>query len=118
MSEKTNVVIQEVKGVHTRNYVGARIKKKHAYELVQGRGNFADDVEQQSKTYYVHFVRSPYARAKILKINYEKALGVEGVVRVFTGPDFEDINLGYWMHLPKMMEPARHPLAVSEDTYS
>ena len=118
MNEKTNVVIQELKGVHTRNYVGARIKKKHAYELVQGRGNFADDVEQQSKTYYVHFVRSPYARAKILKINYEKALGVEGVVRVFTGPDFKDINLGYWMHLPKMMEPARHPLAVSEATYN
>ena len=74
--------------------------------------------KQQSKTYYVHFVRSPYARAKILKIDYEKALNLEGVVRVFTGPDFEKINLGYWMHLPTMMEPARHPLAVRETTYN
>ena len=41
-------------------------------------------------------VRSPYAYAKILSINKEKALAIDGVLAVITGEDLAQYNL-HWM---------------------
>ncbi len=101
-----------------KKYVGKSVKLKHSFDLIQGKGSYTDDIQIQSKIYHVSFVRSPYAHAKILKIDSHEALEMEGVIAVFTGKDFSDLNLGYWMHLPDLKEPLRRPLAVDRVTYN
>lgn len=101
-----------------KKYTGKGIKRKHSYSLIQGKGTFAEDVDPPRGTFYVSFVRSPFARAKILSIDTSKALELEGVIEVFTGEDFPDVSLGYWMHLPTLMEPRRRPLAIDHVMYN
>ncbi len=101
-----------------KKYVGQGVKRKHSGALVQGKGTFAEDVDPPKGTYFVSFVRSPYARAKILNVDSTKARELPGVIEVFTGDDFREISLGYWMHLPTMKEPRRKPLAVDRVMYN
>src|SRR5258708_25105746 len=67
-------------------YIGASIKRKEDYRFHTGAGNYTDDVALPKQT-YAHFVRSPYAHAKIKSIKKDKALKAPGVVAVFTGDD-------------------------------
>ncbi len=101
-----------------RKFVGKGIKRKHSQSLIQGKGTFAEDVDPPKGTFFVSFVRSPYARAKIARIDSTKALELDGVLEVFTGSDFKDMSLGYWMHLPTMKEPRRRPLAIDRVMYN
>ena len=55
-------------------YQGQSIPRKEDKRLVQGQGVFVDDVRRVGMG-YVHFVRSPYAHAKIV------AVDVTGAVR-------------------------------------
>ncbi len=112
--------IEVTRGPETmpKKYTGKGIKRKHSHSLIQGKGTFAEDVDPPRGTFYVSFVRSPFARAKILSIDASKALELEGVIEVFTGEDFPNVNLGYWMHLPTMKEPRRRPLAVDHVMYN
>lgn len=101
-----------------KRYTGKGVKRKHSYSLIQGKGTFTEDVDPPKGTYYVSFVRSPFARAKILSIDDSQAREMEGVIEIFTGEDFRGINLGYWMHLPTMKEPRRIPLAIDRVMYN
>ena len=49
-------------------YEGQSLPRKEDRRLVQGQGVFVDDVRRHNMG-YVHFVRSPYAHAKILSID-------------------------------------------------
>ncbi|HWQ80396.1 MAG TPA: molybdopterin cofactor-binding domain-containing protein [Anaerovoracaceae bacterium] len=61
---------------------------------VTGHAIFTDDVDLPGM-YYCRLVRSPYAHAKILNIDFTEALKVPGVKGVLTGRDFpEGHNLG------------------------
>src|SRR5882724_12392764 len=67
-------------------YIGASIKRKEDYRFLTGAGNYTDDVALPRQT-YAHFVRSPYAHAKIKSVKKDKALKAPGVVAIFTGDD-------------------------------
>ncbi len=54
--------------------------------LIAGKGQFAGDLEFQDMAHLV-FVGSPYAHARIKKIDASKALEVPGVIRVITGQE-------------------------------
>ena len=69
-----------------RGWAGQSIPRKEDRRLVQGQGLFFDDVRRHG-TGYVHFVRSPYAHAKILSIDVTPALAVEGVYGTITGDE-------------------------------
>jgi carbon-monoxide dehydrogenase large subunit len=56
--------------------------------LIAGKGQFADDLEMPGMAHLV-FVGSPYAHAKILKIDPREALAVPGVIRILTGEDIK-----------------------------
>ena len=61
---------------------------------VTGRAVYTADVDLPGM-YYCKLVRSPYAHARILKIDFTEALKVPGVKGVLTGKDFpEGHNLG------------------------
>ena len=56
-----------------KGFVGQSIPRKEDRRLVQGQGTYFDDVRRHGMG-YVHFVRSPYAHAKIVSIDVAKAL--------------------------------------------
>ncbi|GIU94725.1 MAG: aldehyde dehydrogenase [Gaiellaceae bacterium] len=69
-----------------RGYVGLDYPRKEDRRLLQGQGVFVDDIKRWGMG-YVHFVRSPYAHAKILSIDVSKALAVKGVYGTLTGDE-------------------------------
>jgi 2-furoyl-CoA dehydrogenase large subunit len=70
----------------TRGWAGQSIPRKEDRRLVQGQGLFFDDVRRHG-TGYVHFVRSPYAHAKIVSIDVTPALALDGVYGTITGDE-------------------------------
>jgi CO/xanthine dehydrogenase Mo-binding subunit len=69
-----------------RGWIGQSVPRKEDQRLVQGQGLFFDDVKRHG-TGFVHFVRSPYAHAKIVSIDVAAALEVEGVYGTITGDE-------------------------------
>ena len=63
--------------------------------LLTGRGTFVDDVTRPGMV-HVAFVRSPLARARIVGVDVDIALGVAGVRAVFTGADLNSVVGDVW----------------------
>ncbi|HLF24709.1 MAG TPA: molybdopterin cofactor-binding domain-containing protein [Anaerolineae bacterium] len=69
---------------------GASIKRKEDPRLITGEAKYLDDI-QLPGLLHAAILRSPYAHAKIARIDTEKAKQAPGVVAVFTGADFKDL---------------------------
>ncbi|MCX6230386.1 MAG: selenium-dependent xanthine dehydrogenase [Bacteroidetes bacterium] len=66
--------------------VGTAYPKYNAYETAIGERNFVNDIQIEGMLHSaLRF--SDYPRAKVLKINIEKAVAAKGVVGVFTAKD-------------------------------
>jgi len=66
---------------------GAAVPRKEDPALLQGRGRFVDDIHLPGML-HAAFVRSPYAHAKVGRIDKQAALALPGVHAVLT---FEDL---------------------------
>jgi CO/xanthine dehydrogenase Mo-binding subunit len=87
MSEGTVTEPIVVEKEETRaGFIGQNVPRKEDKRLVQGHGVFFDDVKRHGMG-YVHFVRSPYAHAKIRSIDVAKALELDGVYGTLTGDE-------------------------------
>jgi len=75
--------------------MGHSLKRKEDLRFIQGRGNYVDDVHLPGMV-YGQLVRSPYAHARLKRINTEKAKKLPGVLAVITGEDLAKANLA-WM---------------------
>ena len=62
------------------------VPRKEDNRLVQGQGTFFDDVKRHGMG-YLHFVRSPYAHARITSIDVSSALEMPGVYGTLTGDE-------------------------------
>ncbi|MCS6846611.1 MAG: molybdopterin cofactor-binding domain-containing protein [Anaerolineae bacterium] len=71
--------------------IGQAIKRKEDPRLITGEAKFLDDIQLPNMA-YVAILRSPYAHARIKSIDTSKAAALPGVIGVFTGKDFMDIN--------------------------
>ena len=69
-----------------RGWAGQSIPRKEDQRLVQGEGVFFDDLKRHGMG-FLHFVRSPYAHAKIKSIDVSKALELGGVYGTLTGDE-------------------------------
>lgn len=67
-------------------YVGQRVKRTEDARLIQGQGQYVDDLRLPG-TLHVAFLRSVYAHARILNIDTSAARTAPGVVAVYTGSD-------------------------------
>src|SRR3954447_10237647 len=67
-------------------WAGQNVPRKEDKRLVQGEGVFFDDVKRHNMG-YVHFVRSPYAHAKIRSVDVSAALEQPGVYGTLTGDE-------------------------------
>jgi aerobic carbon-monoxide dehydrogenase large subunit len=93
--------------------MGHSMKRKEDNRFIQGQGNYVDDIKLPGML-HMDIVRSPYAYAKILKINTEAALKIPGVIAIVTGRDLEKYNL-HWM--PTLMSDTQMVLPTDTVMY-
>jgi carbon-monoxide dehydrogenase large subunit len=93
--------------------IGHPMKRKEDARFIQGKGRYIDDIKLPGML-YLDIVRSPYAHAKILKIDPSKALAIPGVLAVITGKDLEKYNLA-WM--PTLMSDKQMVLPIDTVKY-
>src|SRR4029450_13147495 len=68
---------------------GTPVLRKEDPELLTGQGKYADDMSAPG-VLWMHVVRSPYAHARIGRVDLSKALAMPGVVAAFSGQDLAD----------------------------
>jgi len=93
--------------------MGHSIKRKEDPRFIRGKGTYVDDVVLPGML-YLDIVRSPFAHAKITKIDTSKALAIPGVLAVITGQDLAKYNL-HWM--PTLMSDTQMVLPVDKVMY-
>ncbi len=71
--------------------LGEAVPRKEDIRLITGRGLYVEDLQLPGMC-YAAFVRSPYARAEVLKVNKEAALAVPGVIGVFHGSEWPELR--------------------------
>ena len=89
------------------------VKRKEDPRFLRGKGNYIDDIKLPGML-YMDIVRSPYAHAKITKIDASKALALPGVLAVITGKDLDAAGLA-WM--PTLMSDKQMVLPVDRVVY-
>jgi aerobic carbon-monoxide dehydrogenase large subunit len=109
--------VQQTEEKPRQNFVGQPVRRKEALPLLVGEGIYTDDLALPVKIYHVAFLRSPYAHARMKSIDASEALKLRGVIAVFSGQDFKQYSMGYWMHLPYLRKPKRFPLAIEKVKY-
>src|SRR6266508_6238932 len=77
--------------IETTKLVGAPVKRVEDPRLITGAAKYLDDLKLPGMAYVAIF-RSPYAHARIKGIDTSKAAANPGVVGVYTGKDFEQLN--------------------------
>jgi carbon-monoxide dehydrogenase large subunit len=95
-------------------YVGRSIRRSEDPRLITGSATYTDDVQRPGML-YMYVVRSPYAHARIQRIDAAAAKALPGVVGVYT---YQDLK-GYfkaplpcaWAAFPNLKNPAHWPLA-------
>jgi CO/xanthine dehydrogenase Mo-binding subunit len=82
------VTAVETEGTTTlqKGFVGQSVPRREDRRLVQGQGVYFDDVKRHGMG-YLHFVRSPYAHARIESIDVSAVLELPGVHGTLTGDE-------------------------------
>jgi carbon-monoxide dehydrogenase large subunit len=93
--------------------MGHPVKRKEDARFVRGKGTYVDDIQLPGML-YLDIVRSPFAHAKIKKIDPSKALAIPGVAAVITGQDLAKYNL-HWM--PTLMSDTQMVLPTEKVMY-
>ena len=102
--------------------IGASPKRREDIRFLTGNGNYTDDINLRGQA-YVHFLRSDVAHGRIKSVDTTAASAMPGVVRVFTGADFEGVGgipCGWQItdkHGEVMQEPAHPVLAQGKVRY-
>ncbi len=71
--------------------MGHSMKRKEDPRFIRGQGNYVDDIVLPGML-YMDIVRSPFAHAKIVKIDATAALKVPGVLAVITGETLAEVQ--------------------------
>ncbi len=90
--------------------MGHSVKRVEDARFLRGQGKYVDDVKLPGML-YLDIVRSPYAHAKIVKIDSSKAMAIPGVLAVITGETLKQYNL-HWM--PTLMSDTQMVLPVEK----
>jgi carbon-monoxide dehydrogenase large subunit len=96
----------------------ARLRKEDA-KLITGQTNWTDNIKLPGML-HMAFVRSPYAHARITRVDVSGALSQPGVIAAFSGADFaaEQGSLPCaWPVTPDILIPPHPPMAVDEVRY-
>ncbi|MDE0305687.1 MAG: xanthine dehydrogenase family protein molybdopterin-binding subunit [Albidovulum sp.] len=90
--------------------IGASSKRREDVRFLTGSGRYTDDINVPGQA-FVSFVRSEVAHGKLNSVETEEASAMPGVLRVFTGADFEGVGglpCG-WQITDRNGEPMKEP---------
>jgi len=90
--------------------IGASTKRREDVRFLTGNGRYTDDINLRGQA-YVFFLRSDVAHGKLTSVDTSAAEGMDGVVRIFTGKDFEGVGgmpCG-WQVTDKHGQPMQEP---------
>ncbi|MEL6599547.1 MAG: xanthine dehydrogenase family protein molybdopterin-binding subunit [Pseudomonadota bacterium] len=90
--------------------IGASSKRREDLRFLTGAGKYTDDINVAGQT-YAYFLRSNVAHGKINGIDTAAAAAAPGVIRVFTGADFEGVGTipCGWQVTDRFGEPMQEP---------
>jgi aerobic carbon-monoxide dehydrogenase large subunit len=104
----------------TETFVGTSVKRKEDEALLRGRGTFIEGLTLPG-TVAMIVIRSPYAHARIARVDLDAARAAEGVVAAFSGADLAEDWAGgmpcAWPVTEDIKMPPHYPLAVDEARY-
>ena len=104
----------------TTSVIGQRLLRKEDPALLTGEARFTDDLQLPGALHLI-VARSPYAHARITRIDTSAAAAAPGVVAVYTGADLTDLWAApmpcAWPVTDDMKNPAHYPLAVDKVNY-
>ncbi|APE43188.1 carbon monoxide dehydrogenase [Sulfitobacter alexandrii] len=90
--------------------IGASTKRREDVRFLTGNGKYTDDINLRGQA-YVFFLRSDVAHGKLTNVDTSAAEGMDGVVKIFTGKDFEGVGgmpCG-WQVTDKHGQPMQEP---------
>src|SRR5882724_10702065 len=97
-------------------FVGMPIKRREDPRLITGTATYVDDLHLPGMT-YMELLRSPYAHARIVRIDTQAARRDPRVLAVYTGDDIIEVPgplpIGE-ADLPNLKLPKHYPLAVGK----
>lgn len=102
--------------------IGASTKRREDVRFLTGAGNYTDDINVHGQS-YVYFLRSDMAHGRINGLESTDAAAMPGVVRIFTGADFEGVGgipCGWQVtdkHGEVMQEPGHPVIAQGKVRY-
>ncbi|MEJ5999817.1 xanthine dehydrogenase family protein molybdopterin-binding subunit [Paucibacter soli] len=71
--------------------IGQSVRRREDARFLTGRGQYTDDIVLPRQT-FAYFLRSPYAHARIKRINTAAAKAAPGVLDVYTGEHFRAVG--------------------------
>ena len=97
-----------------KGYIGQSVPRPNAKRLLQGRGTYVDDLRLPQLAHVVFF-RSPYAHARLKRLDFSKAASQPGVIAVFDGRAVAEYCKP-WVavlgHLKGIKSPPQYALAI------
>jgi carbon-monoxide dehydrogenase large subunit len=100
--------------------IGAARRRKEDRRLITGRTKWTDNITLPGML-HVAMVRSPFAHARITKIDTEQAKDAANVVTVLTGAEVADDQgtmITAWPITPEQNTPNHPPMAVDEVSFA
>ncbi len=96
------------------SYIGRAVPRPNLGRLLQGRGQYVSDLALP-RMVHVAFLRSPYAHARIARLEVGAARARPGVVAAVTGSDLLAVCkpwVGTLAHLKGLKSAPQYPLAI------
>src|SRR5512135_2121281 len=103
----------ELEAVNEVQGLGHNRKRVEDARFLQGKGNYIDDIKLPGML-HLDIVRSPYAHARIKKIDGSKATAIPGVLAVITGETLKQYNVH---NMPTLMSDTQMVLPVDTVEY-
>lgn len=104
----------------SRRVIGQRLLRKEDPALLTGEARYTNDL-QIPGALHLAVLRSPYAHARILKVNLSRALEMPGVRAAYCGADLAELWAApmpcAWPVTDDMKNPVHYPLAISTACY-
>jgi len=96
------------------SYIGRSVPRPNLKRLAQGRAQYVSDMVLP-RMGHVAYLRSPFAHARIVKIDKSRAEKAPGVIAVVTGPELAKVItpwVGVLTHLKGIKSAPQSPLAM------
>src|SRR3954470_7871743 len=97
-----------------RGYIGESVPRPNVQRLLQGRGAFIDDL-RFPRLAHVAFFRSPYAHARIKRLDFAAARKAPGVIAVLDGRAVAEYCtpwVAVLAHLKGIKSPPQHAITI------